>query len=70
MDHKIILFDIEYTAWEGSKARKWSEPWEHREIIQIAAIKMAFGEEVVETGCLDCLVKPKRNPLLSPYITS
>ncbi len=70
MDHTIILFDIEYTAWEGSKARKWSQPWEHREIIQIAAIKMALGEKVVETGCFDCLVKPKCNPLLSPYITS
>ena len=31
---------------------------------------MVFGEEVVETACFDCLVKPKRNPLLSPYITS
>ena len=70
MHNPIILFDIEYTAWEGSKARKWSEPWEHREIIQIAAIKIAPGAGVVETGYFDCLVKPKRNPILSPYITA
>ncbi len=70
MDNTIILFDIEYTAWEGSKARKWSEPWEHREIIQIAAIKMASGEGAAETGCFDCFVRPKHNPILSPYITS
>ena len=70
MDNTIILFDIEYTAWEGSKARNWSEPWEHREIIQIAAIKMALGVDAAEAGCFGCFVKPKQNPILSPYITS
>lgn len=68
MDKQIIFFDFEYTAWEGSQARKWSESWEHREIIQIAAIRVTPENEVVETGCFDCLVKPTHNPLLSPYI--
>jgi inhibitor of KinA sporulation pathway (predicted exonuclease) len=65
----IILFDLEYTAWEGSKARNWSEPWEHREIIQIAAIRVAINGRVAELGCFDRLVRPKLNPILSPYIT-
>ena len=65
---EIILFDFEYTAWEGSKARNWSESWEHREIIQIAAVRVSVDGEVVEIESFDCLVKPKQNPVLSPYI--
>ncbi len=68
LSNQIILFDLEYTAWEGSKERNWSEPWEHREIIQIAAIRVTVEEGVAETGCFDCLVKPKHNPILSSYI--
>ena len=62
MDQEIILFDFEYTAWEGSWARKWSEPWEHREIIQIAAVRVVIDGAVTEQGSFDCLVRPKRNP--------
>ncbi len=68
MNQEMILFDFEYTAWEGSKARNWSEPWEHREIIQIAAIRVAVNEAVTELGSFECYVKPKHNPRLSPYI--
>ena len=35
---KIVVFDLEYTAWEGSMGRCWSEDWEHREIVQIGAV--------------------------------
>jgi inhibitor of KinA sporulation pathway (predicted exonuclease) len=69
LNRQIILFDIEYTAWEGSQARRWSGPGEHREIIQIAAVRLAIGERAAEVGCFDRLVRPQRNPLLSPYIT-
>lgn len=68
MNRELILFDLEYTAWEGSNARKWSEPWEHREIIQVAAVRIAVNESVTEHGSFNCLVKPKLNPVLSPYI--
>lgn len=64
---KVILFDTEYTSWEGSLQRKWSEPWEHREIIQIAAVKLSIDEDVVEEETYDCLVKPVVNPRLSDY---
>ena len=70
MNNHIILFDFEYTAWEGSKARNWSEPWEHREIIQIAAIRVAVENGVSEIESFDCLVHPKKNPRLSAYITA
>jgi len=70
VNQHIILFDFEYTAWEGSQARRWSEPWEHREIIQVAAICLACNRELTEKSCFDCLVKPKCNPQLSTYITS
>ena len=62
----IILFDTEYTAWEGSKTRKWSQPWEHREIIQIAAVRI--DEQATELDSFDCLVKPGQNPVLSAYL--
>ncbi len=66
--NQFILFDTEYTAWEGSQARRWSEPWEHREIIQIAAVRVAVERGYVETACFDRLVRPRLNPLLSDYI--
>ena len=66
----FILFDTEYTAWEGSQQRRWSEPWEHREIIQIAALKVELASGCREIACFDTLVRPLINPALSPYITS
>jgi len=66
LNSQIILFDTEYTAWEGSKARHWSEQWEHREIIQIAAIRI--DAQATELGRFDCLVKPEHNPVLSAYL--
>jgi inhibitor of KinA sporulation pathway (predicted exonuclease) len=70
LEKPIVLFDLEYTAWEGSAARKWAEPWEHREIIQIAAIELMTGEGIRETRCFDCYVRPKVNPDLSDYIVA
>jgi inhibitor of KinA sporulation pathway (predicted exonuclease) len=66
LNPQIILFDTEYTAWEGSKARQWSQPWEHREIIQIAAVRI--DEQATELDCFDCLIKPAHNPTLSAYL--
>ena len=37
---EFVLFDLEFTAWEGSLERGWSEPWEAREIIQIGAVRV------------------------------
>lgn len=65
---EIILFDTEYTAWEGSQARRWSAPGEHREIIQIAALRVDPARGFAETGRFQRLARPARNPQLSEYI--
>lgn len=67
--HHIIIFDLEFTAWPGSNKRKWSEAWEFREIIQIAAVKLQITEDAAEiVSTFNELVKPKINPRLSDYI--
>jgi inhibitor of KinA sporulation pathway (predicted exonuclease) len=66
---QIIIFDTEFTAWEGSAQRNWSFDWEHREIIQIAAVKVDVnpsGAQVLSS--FNTLVKPSINPILSEYI--
>ncbi|MDO8495205.1 MAG: 3'-5' exonuclease [bacterium] len=65
----FILFDTEYTAWDGSQARKWSGPNEHKEIVQIGAIKIE-NEKLVETERYFVFIKPKLNPQLSDYFIS
>lgn len=65
--NNIIIFDTEYTAWEGSQERNWSEEDEYKEIVQIAAIKIIDGKIVDE---FDILIKPKINSYLSDYFTN
>ena len=67
---QLIIFDTEFTAWEGSQQRDWSEPWEHRELIQLAAVKVDIdGQLNVEiTQSFNELIKPVLNPRLSDYI--
>ena len=63
----IVSFDCEYTAWKGSRERKWSEDWEHLEVVQIAAIRI--NPETFEPigKALDIIVKPRINSELSDY---
>lgn len=68
MTHKILLYDTEYTAWEGSQARRWSEPWEHREIIQIAALRVCLEDGMESEASFARFVRPRHNPILSEYI--
>lgn len=72
MDHLpdcniLVILDVEMTAWEGSCARGWSEPWEEREIIQIGMLAVE-ASTLKPLGHFSCLIKPKINPKLSPYI--
>ena len=68
---KLLLFDAEYTTWEGAMSRGWSGPGEFREIVQFAGL-------VVDTEKLDIsyidqtlpfqlLIRPTINPILSSY---
>ncbi|MBF0249321.1 MAG: exonuclease domain-containing protein [Alphaproteobacteria bacterium] len=66
----MCVFDVEYTAWEGSHARRWSEPWEHREIIHMGAVAVDAGSGFRELAAFEVYVRPTLNPTLSDYICS
>ncbi len=66
-----VIFDLEYTAWEGSLERNWQGLNEDPEVIQIGAVQI----HVVESSWImhqDFIqfVKPHRRPKLSSYIKS
>ncbi len=61
-----IIFDTEFTSWEGAEERDWSGPNEAREIVQIAALKISWPTGQI-IGSLDIVAKPKLNPVLSDY---
>ena len=65
-DGLAVVFDLEFTAWEGSMANRWSRPGEFTELVQIGALKVDAQTFAVEAE-LDLLVKPRLNPVLSEY---
>lgn len=66
MAHAVV-FDLEFTAWPGSMEHHWRRPGEFREVVQIGAVKLG-GENLAQTGQFNVLVKPRLNPVLSPYL--
>ncbi len=68
LDRGVVVFDLEYTAWEGSVQRDWSLDHEHREIVQIGAVRLGAGT-LDELDAMECLVRPTVNPVLSDYFT-
>lgn len=67
---EVIVFDLEFTAWDGSLARGWSEPWEWREVIHIGAVRCDAADDYRELESFEVFVRPRRNPRLSAYITA
>ncbi len=65
--NRLVVFDLEYTAWPGSRERRWSGPGEHREIVQIGALRL--DEDWAEIAVLDVVVRPRLNPVVSAYLT-
>jgi len=66
---QIILYDTEFTAWEGSQERNWSLHWEYKEIIQFSAKKLhltALNFDLIDE--FHTFVKPIKNVQLSNYI--
>lgn len=63
----FVIFDTEYTSWEGSLERNWSNPNEYQEIVQIGAYKINQDFEIIDK--LIIYVKPKLNNL-SDYFTN
>ncbi len=66
----IGILDLEYTAWEGSAKRQWSEPWEWREIVQVGVLLVDAGRAFAATDGIEILMQPTRNPVLSEYFVS
>jgi inhibitor of KinA sporulation pathway (predicted exonuclease) len=62
----ITVFDLEYTAWECSMARRWLAPGEFKEVVQIGAVKLD-ADSFEALGEFDMLVRPRINAVLSPY---
>lgn len=65
----IIIFDTEFTAWEGSHARNWTGPGEYREIVQIGAIRIDPQTLQEKAPPFEILVRPQINKVLSAYFT-
>ena len=65
---QLIIFDLEFTAWEGSLARHWLGPGEFKEVVQIGAVRL--GDDFAIEECFGCLVRPRFNPRLSDYFES
>ncbi len=63
-----VIFDLEFTAWEGSVQQDWRRPGEFREIVQIGAVKLASGNLQV-TDEFEVLVSPRLNPQLSSFFS-
>ena len=66
LPNEFIIFDTEYTAWEGSQKRGWSGEGEYKELVQLGAIRVS---EFKETESLLIYVRPEKNPVLSEYFT-
>lgn len=67
MPAEVVAFDTEFTAWRGSMARGWAGPGEHKEIVQIGAVKLD-ARTLGEVGAFEILIRPHFNPVLSDYL--
>lgn len=65
----FVIFDLEWTAWEGSRERNWSGPNDEREIVEIGAVKLDGPNGLVETTAFEMLIRPTINPIVSGYFT-
>ncbi|HEX2761811.1 MAG TPA: 3'-5' exonuclease [Rhizomicrobium sp.] len=62
----ITIFDLEYTAWECSRARHWLTPGEYREVVQIGAVKLDANSFARLDEC-NLLLRPRINHQVSAY---
>jgi inhibitor of KinA sporulation pathway (predicted exonuclease) len=61
-----VIFDLEFTAWPGSMASRWTRDGEYTEVVQIGAVKLD-AESLKIVGEFERLVCPRVNPVLSQY---
>jgi inhibitor of KinA sporulation pathway (predicted exonuclease) len=65
----LVVYDLEYTAWEGSRERGWSGPGEHREVVHIGAVRLDPTDGLSVLATFEAMVRPLVNPILSAYFT-
>lgn len=58
-----VIVDTEYTTWPGALENGWTDPAQHREIVQIAAIRV--DDDFQEIAAFERIVRPTCNPVLS-----
>ena len=63
---QLIIFDLEFTAWEGSLARHWLGPGEFKEVVQIGAVRLR-SDDFSAAESFNCFVRPRINFQLSDY---
>lgn len=63
----FVVFDLEFTTWQGALEQDWGAPGQLREIVQIGALRLREDFSVVEE--YEALVRPVVNPQLSSYFT-
>ncbi|MEU9571090.1 3'-5' exonuclease [Streptomyces massasporeus] len=63
----FVVFDLEFTSWQGALEQGWGAPGQLREIVQIGALRLREDFSVAEE--FEVLVRPVVNPRLSDYFT-
>jgi inhibitor of KinA sporulation pathway (predicted exonuclease) len=62
-----VIYDLEFTAWEGSMRHRWLRPGEFKEVVQIGAVKLD-ATSLAPLDRFSMFVRPRINPVLSPYL--
>lgn len=66
LDYTII--DTEFTSWDGSLKRNWSQPSEYREIVNIGLLRITVTRNQIIVGrAMELYFSPLFAPTLSNY---
>ncbi len=65
---KIVVYDTEFTSWEGFMEKGFKDIDRYPEIIQLGAITIDVDNDMLELDAFKTLIRPKVNPKLSNYI--
>ncbi len=63
----FVIFDTEYTTWEGCLEKGWTGQ-KKKEVVQLSALKISDKLEVLAE--FSALCKPSINPILSDYFVN
>jgi|AntRauTorckE6833_2_1112554.scaffolds.fasta_scaffold15633_2 inhibitor of KinA sporulation pathway (predicted exonuclease) len=66
MSATAVIYDTEFTTWEGAMDSGWAEDWQERELVQIGAIRVDI-ESLAILDRFDEIFRPVINPVLSDF---